>query len=633
MPYRPRHQRLGRNDPCPCGSGKKFKNCCALKPLLLKTTAPDRPPKTAQEKFIEAIHHRAISNTAVVWVAKDIHGAKLSWPDAIAALSSMNVESALLSIALINAVCAELARIRHLNTKNGANKVAALCDYLFPERLRPVAFSNYVENAHQLFIALAPQACMAMTEACLRFCSKKEGSRFMQPHECEGFSHVLLSFQQSLAESKPGEKISFHALTDEQFRMFTRNFQAANLERDLSRLMVRHYIMFEVAANNGVLLERAHVSGSQWFTTVTGGVTPVAYRALMLFALSHGHKFSIEEPNLSDLVYNLDQMLAKVKPETASAYRRLHELAVVTSQSLETSEIADWDHAIYGLHYLRRKPILALGGPLYVCLFKHLIQERFFLSTVHVLTELVDTFVPAGWSAEAKSRRTKVRIEYGYLFEDYVRFLLGLYFPAPHAFTTFPFVRPSGNEHDGLILCGQTALVFEFVHHPWSLAERTAGDAASFVRHMKDNVEKAAALAGHLESVLHFSTDGSPIVQILPIVICAEAVPITEFTAETWQSALIAATSRDAVLGHGRIRPIQLLSLTQLENIDNLTGLDSPPKVAGFLAQRSADLLLRFDAAGNLRAAMSAQPMRLALFEEEAEASLKKHGPALFVAE
>ncbi|MCU0461211.1 MAG: anaerobic sulfatase-maturation protein [Bacteroidales bacterium] len=23
----------GRNDPCPCGSGKKFKNCCALKPL------------------------------------------------------------------------------------------------------------------------------------------------------------------------------------------------------------------------------------------------------------------------------------------------------------------------------------------------------------------------------------------------------------------------------------------------------------------------------------------------------------------------------------------------------------------------------------------------------------------------
>ena len=24
-----RPERVGRNDPCPCGSGKKFKNCCA----------------------------------------------------------------------------------------------------------------------------------------------------------------------------------------------------------------------------------------------------------------------------------------------------------------------------------------------------------------------------------------------------------------------------------------------------------------------------------------------------------------------------------------------------------------------------------------------------------------------------
>ena len=22
------HQKVGRNDPCPCGSGKKFKKCC-----------------------------------------------------------------------------------------------------------------------------------------------------------------------------------------------------------------------------------------------------------------------------------------------------------------------------------------------------------------------------------------------------------------------------------------------------------------------------------------------------------------------------------------------------------------------------------------------------------------------------
>ena len=26
-------EKVGRNDPCPCGSGKKFKKCCAHKPL------------------------------------------------------------------------------------------------------------------------------------------------------------------------------------------------------------------------------------------------------------------------------------------------------------------------------------------------------------------------------------------------------------------------------------------------------------------------------------------------------------------------------------------------------------------------------------------------------------------------
>jgi len=27
-PIRNRGERVGRNDPCPCGSGKKYKNCC-----------------------------------------------------------------------------------------------------------------------------------------------------------------------------------------------------------------------------------------------------------------------------------------------------------------------------------------------------------------------------------------------------------------------------------------------------------------------------------------------------------------------------------------------------------------------------------------------------------------------------
>ena len=30
-PIRNRGSRIGRNDPCPCGSGKKYKNCCLRK--------------------------------------------------------------------------------------------------------------------------------------------------------------------------------------------------------------------------------------------------------------------------------------------------------------------------------------------------------------------------------------------------------------------------------------------------------------------------------------------------------------------------------------------------------------------------------------------------------------------------
>jgi preprotein translocase subunit SecA len=30
-PIRNREQRVGRNEPCPCGSGKKHKNCCMRK--------------------------------------------------------------------------------------------------------------------------------------------------------------------------------------------------------------------------------------------------------------------------------------------------------------------------------------------------------------------------------------------------------------------------------------------------------------------------------------------------------------------------------------------------------------------------------------------------------------------------
>jgi len=39
-PIRREEPKIGRNDPCPCGSGLKFKKCCALKPPPAEGSAP-----------------------------------------------------------------------------------------------------------------------------------------------------------------------------------------------------------------------------------------------------------------------------------------------------------------------------------------------------------------------------------------------------------------------------------------------------------------------------------------------------------------------------------------------------------------------------------------------------------------
>ncbi|MCK4657686.1 MAG: SEC-C domain-containing protein [candidate division Zixibacteria bacterium] len=31
QPFKRKTKKVGRNDPCPCGSGKKYKKCCGLK--------------------------------------------------------------------------------------------------------------------------------------------------------------------------------------------------------------------------------------------------------------------------------------------------------------------------------------------------------------------------------------------------------------------------------------------------------------------------------------------------------------------------------------------------------------------------------------------------------------------------
>ena len=38
--------KIGRNDPCPCGSGKKYKNCCLRKETM---GIPDRIKQAVKE--------------------------------------------------------------------------------------------------------------------------------------------------------------------------------------------------------------------------------------------------------------------------------------------------------------------------------------------------------------------------------------------------------------------------------------------------------------------------------------------------------------------------------------------------------------------------------------------------------
>lgn len=36
--------KIGRNDPCLCGSGKKFKRCCLWRSVIDATPPPEEPP-------------------------------------------------------------------------------------------------------------------------------------------------------------------------------------------------------------------------------------------------------------------------------------------------------------------------------------------------------------------------------------------------------------------------------------------------------------------------------------------------------------------------------------------------------------------------------------------------------------
>lgn len=58
---------IGRNETCPCGSGKKYKNCCARDPALIAadSNADQAPPSLSAE--IEKLQQKVSEKSAVMW--------------------------------------------------------------------------------------------------------------------------------------------------------------------------------------------------------------------------------------------------------------------------------------------------------------------------------------------------------------------------------------------------------------------------------------------------------------------------------------------------------------------------------------------------------------------------------------
>jgi uncharacterized protein len=57
-------EKIGRNDPCPCGSGKKYKNCCLTKKKLgLKGMSVKWISKPQEKKVLPNLLERTFGNS------------------------------------------------------------------------------------------------------------------------------------------------------------------------------------------------------------------------------------------------------------------------------------------------------------------------------------------------------------------------------------------------------------------------------------------------------------------------------------------------------------------------------------------------------------------------------------------
>jgi hypothetical protein len=108
----------------------------------------------------------------------------------------------------------------------------------------------------------------------------------------------------------------------------------------------------------------------------------------------------------------------------------------------------------------------------------------------------------------------------------------------------------------------------------------------------------------------------------LPVVVMSEMLPINDMTALTLQRDLVAATSRDLVLGYDTVQAVQTLSIAQLENLDRLNVPEGASSLAAFLGKRSRDPLARLSGEASLHQRLG-RSRRLQQFEDAAYQSFR----------
>jgi hypothetical protein len=241
----------------------------------MEPQAEDRPQAPTRRQIAE----RIVPNFCVTWVAATVFGRGLDWIEARELLRTINLNSALRAMALLNAASVEFSRLPDIKNPDGKRKIECLIQLLFPMQVRAKARKLFFDANR--FQPLAPQACIAMTECCLRFCDRIGGTRFDLPRDSSAFSHVLLSFQGNLL--RPDlilPSTDFGALDEEQFRCLTKNYMSANYESDLMMLLIRHHMMFEACVRDGVLFRKTGKDGSAWFEAAAG-LDPVSDRIVL----------------------------------------------------------------------------------------------------------------------------------------------------------------------------------------------------------------------------------------------------------------------------------------------------------------------------------------------------------------